>query len=199
MIRSTTGFDRRRQKTRQAILAAAIDLFQSKGVQVTSVEQICDRAEVSVRTFFNHFESRQDLHDTITQERAKETASIFRLLADDPRSFSLGIEQVLTGIADYLAERPALRDFVGEMLQQHPARRDAGGSGGLMAEGALAFVTKAIEREEISPDLSPNAVADVIAGSIMKLTANWCASEDFDVRAAARETAKVLSRLCAPH
>ena len=198
MARSTNGFERRRRKTRDAIVSAAIDLFQSKGVQVTSVEEICDRAEVAVRTFFNHFETREHLHDVIAHQRAAGMAELLRALADDPRPFAVRLEQMFSEMADYLARRPAYRGFVGEMLQRHPARGSDAVRGAPLAEGARELVTSAIGRGEIARGLAPDAFADVLVGSIIVLISNWSASEDFDVREAARETAKVLSALSNP-
>ena len=76
-------FEKRRLRSRAALLSAAIDLFQTKGVQATSVEEICDRADVSVRTFFNHFETREHLHETIA---ASARSSWPRRSAPCPRS-----------------------------------------------------------------------------------------------------------------
>ncbi len=50
-----------------AILEAAIELFQLNGFQGTSMDAIAARAEVSKRTVYNHFPSKQDLFETIAQ------------------------------------------------------------------------------------------------------------------------------------
>lgn len=45
--------------TRRALSAAARELIQSHGLDGVTVEMICDRVGVSVRTFFNYFESKE--------------------------------------------------------------------------------------------------------------------------------------------
>ena len=48
-------------RTRQALAEAAIELFAAQGYGATTVEQIANRAAVSPRTFFRHFDSKEDV------------------------------------------------------------------------------------------------------------------------------------------
>jgi AcrR family transcriptional regulator len=62
--RGTPKPDRRaqnRDRTRQALAEAAIELFAKQGYAATTVEQIANLAAVSPRTFFRHFESKEDV------------------------------------------------------------------------------------------------------------------------------------------
>lgn len=190
------GFERRRRRTREAIVDAAVDLFQTHGVRETSVEEICDRAEVSVRTFFNHFETRAHLHDAIAEERAQNVAAALDRLTDDTRPLPDRLAAFLSAMAGYLAERPAYRDFVGEMLQRHPARGDATVRGGALSDAASRFLSTAAERGELRSDLPVASLADVVVGAVVVLVANWSADPTFDVRAEAVATAAVLTSLC---
>lgn len=64
MMRQKVDTDRRELKkadTRRALMEAASELFRSHGYQNTTVGQIVDLAEVSERTFFRYFESKEDL------------------------------------------------------------------------------------------------------------------------------------------
>jgi len=66
-----------RKKT--AIIEAAINLFQLSGFQGTSMDAIAAKAEVSKRTVYNHFPSKQDLFETIAQsvwESANEATAV---------------------------------------------------------------------------------------------------------------------------
>lgn len=195
-VEAVNGFERRRRRTRESIVDAAVDLFQTQGVRETSVEEICDRAEVSVRTFFNHFETRAHLHDAIAEERAQNVAAALDRLADDGRPFPEALAAFLSAMADYLAERPAYRDFVGEMLQRHPARGDATVRGGALSVATDRFLATAADRGELRTDLPVASLADVVAGAVVVLVANWSADPAFDVRAEAGATAAVLTSLC---
>lgn len=56
-----TRRDRRKERTRQALRAAAQELFRQHGYAGTTVEQIADAADVSPRTFFRYFPAKEDL------------------------------------------------------------------------------------------------------------------------------------------
>ncbi len=62
--KGATRPDRRaqnRDRTRQALAEAAIELFATQGYGATTVEQIANLAAVSPRTFFRHFDSKEDV------------------------------------------------------------------------------------------------------------------------------------------
>src|ERR1700759_4852866 len=61
--------DRRKVEVRDRILRAGFDLFLSQGVSATTIEEICARADVANRTFFNHFPTRQDMMRALAESR----------------------------------------------------------------------------------------------------------------------------------
>ena len=61
MCQVSTRRERKKLQTRQAILDAAAELFESQGFRATTVAQIAERADVAPRTFFLHFGAKEDL------------------------------------------------------------------------------------------------------------------------------------------
>jgi AcrR family transcriptional regulator len=51
----------RSERTREALIQAALVRFLAQGVEETSAEQIASDAGVSLRTFYRHFRSKHDL------------------------------------------------------------------------------------------------------------------------------------------
>ncbi|MFE4335875.1 TetR family transcriptional regulator [Streptomyces sp. NPDC056831] len=52
--------ERKKRRTRDALLHAALDLFTDQGYEETTVDEIVDAVEVSQRTFFRYFASKEE-------------------------------------------------------------------------------------------------------------------------------------------
>src|SRR6202165_3344161 len=111
-----TRFSRLRARTRDALLDAAVELFQTRGVRATTIEAICERADVSQRTFFNHFRTREHLYSAIAQRRLIGIVAYLDELTADPRPFQTRFAEFLTAVAINIARHPAYRELLGEML-----------------------------------------------------------------------------------
>src|ERR1700678_303168 len=66
VMASTTGTGstlraRKRDRTRRALLDAAVDLFERNGYDGTTVADIAEAAEIGTRTFFSYFASKEEL------------------------------------------------------------------------------------------------------------------------------------------
>ncbi len=64
---ATTRYERRRRETADRIVEAAAALFGERGVEKTTVADVCEQADVARQTFFNHFGTKQDLVRELTR------------------------------------------------------------------------------------------------------------------------------------
>jgi AcrR family transcriptional regulator len=68
--------ERKRAETRDRLQTAAVTLVQRDGLEHATLDAICEAADVSTRTFFNYFDSKEDailgLVDTDLSEQAVE-------------------------------------------------------------------------------------------------------------------------------
>jgi AcrR family transcriptional regulator len=91
--------ERKKQRTRDALVDAAFELFGRKGFDATTIDEIADAVEISPRTFFRYFESKEDVALTLLD---RQFAAIYAAFVARPAD-----EPVIT----------ALRHAVVEMLR----------------------------------------------------------------------------------
>lgn len=76
--------ERRKARTRAALLEAAKRIFAERGRPEASIQEITDTADVGFGSFYNHFESKEALFDeAITQAFDDHANWLDRLLADE--------------------------------------------------------------------------------------------------------------------
>ena len=63
--------DRKRARTRQALVDAAVGLFGRQGYEATTIAEIAAAADVGTRTFFSYFPCKEDLLFPETDRRVR--------------------------------------------------------------------------------------------------------------------------------
>ncbi len=99
--------DRKRARTRQALTAAALELFESRGYDETTIAEIAAAAEIGTRTFFSYFPSKEDLlfPEADARVRAAVNAIASRGPADGPAEVLLRALQDVGEASDDLSGR----------------------------------------------------------------------------------------------
>ena len=110
--------ERKKRQTRDALVHAALTLFDAKGYEHTTVREITDAVDVSERTFFRYFASKEDL---VLSFASDGNDALLRALAARPAA-----EEPLTALRN--AFRGSLLDLTA----------DEGGEGGEGDEGQAA-------------------------------------------------------------
>ncbi|WP_066517487.1 TetR/AcrR family transcriptional regulator [Curtobacterium ammoniigenes] len=161
--------DRKRAQTRSRIADAARTLALEAGIEHTTVEQIAQQADISPRTFFNYFATKEDAvlgigETDLTQERIDEQ---LRAVGDRPT-----VEAVVGLIFGVFGETFAdaeLRAARKEILHRFPQlmRRQMSHMGAV-AETLTAAVRTILERDPAwGPDGATPAAASMLLGMCM--------------------------------
>ncbi|WP_432972225.1 TetR/AcrR family transcriptional regulator [Dactylosporangium sp. CA-233914] len=113
----------KRARTRQALVSAAVELFERNGYEQTTIADIAAAAEIGTRTFFGYFASKEDLlfPETDGRLRAAVEAIEHRGPHDTPAQVLLRALSLVGAASDDLTGRlGALRL---RFIQEIPAVR----------------------------------------------------------------------------
>ena len=88
--------ERKRVRTRQALIDAAAELFERRGYDGTTIADIAAAADVSTRTFFSYFASKEDV--VFPDADARVQAALIAI--DERRPGERPMELLLRGLAE---------------------------------------------------------------------------------------------------
>jgi AcrR family transcriptional regulator len=100
--------ERKKARTREALQEAAMGLFSRQGFDRTTVEEIADACEVSPRTFFRYFPTKEDV---LFADGEARRARLLAVIAERPAAetpFVALRESMRTLADDYRDDRDAL-------------------------------------------------------------------------------------------
>src|ERR1700730_12925055 len=129
--------DRRKAQTRQALIDAAVRLIAEGRGDRASIAEITEEADIGFGSFYNHFDSKEQLFQTASEEVLERWGQL--------------IDRATGGIID-----PAERFAVGTRIS---------GRLGWTHPGIAGFLTRAgLDALDIPGGLAPRALRDIEAG-----------------------------------
>jgi AcrR family transcriptional regulator len=182
-------------KTRLAIEDAALDLFEERGFEATTVEQIAERAEVSTTTFFRYYPTKAEivLNDYTHQLPALRQAIVERPEAEsDLTAVRCAVESAWVGAID--TERTAAK---ARAVASSPVLRGMGFERGLGWQDAVCHALA--ERRGLREPDSECAVAAVTALGVLGVAVDrWIAGScEGDLNDEIDRCFDVMMALCA--
>jgi AcrR family transcriptional regulator len=157
--------ERKKQRTHQAISDAAIALFLDRGFDAVSVQDVAEAAEVSKRTVFKYFPTKEDLVLHRVADHEEESARVVRYrepgqspLAALLAHFIAGLwnGDAVTGISD----DPEVRRLY-ELITGTPALAERLLRYATSSEAALTTALAEADLDPIRPALAAAAIIAV--------------------------------------
>jgi AcrR family transcriptional regulator len=88
--------DKRVAKTRKKLLIAALSVFSEYGIDVSTIEDITDRADVGKGTFYRHFEDKKDIATILVGDALERLGGMLEDIDSRPER----IEEMLKHLLD---------------------------------------------------------------------------------------------------
>ncbi|MFD0254552.1 TetR/AcrR family transcriptional regulator [Streptomyces sp. NPDC127113] len=172
--------ERKKRATRAALAEAAVRLAAEQGAEKVTVEAISAAAGVSVRTFFNYFDTRDDAFVVIDADAG---ARMRRAVLDAPPALS-PLEALREAMAAELAEAEQQHELWrlhAEVLHASPHLLARGVGAHMAAEAdladALAERLRGTGAEGAAPGLYPRLLAAVAGAAVRTSVEHWSAHQ----------------------
>ncbi|MFN7700305.1 MAG: TetR/AcrR family transcriptional regulator [Deltaproteobacteria bacterium] len=169
---STGGGEEPAGDKREAILAAALELFAERGFHGTAVPLVAERAAVGAGTIYRYFESKESLVNALYQREKREMLDA--LLAEFPfdKPHREQFRVFFLRMADYARRRPTSVRFM-ELHHHQPYLDDASRHleehGNTLVESAILAGVRA----EALKDLPAAVLVSVVWGVFLGVLKGW--------------------------
>ena len=171
---STPIPQRQTERKREAILQAAIVEFRSNGFEATSMDKIAATAEVSKRTVYNHFPSKEDLFAAILLQLWQTAATQEALTYDSKASLQAQLEDFLSRKMRMLCDTNFLdlaRVAVAATIHTPDRARDMVDKLKQSEQGIVSWI-KAAQHDKRLKKADPILMSDMLMGQL-KALAFW--------------------------
>jgi AcrR family transcriptional regulator len=192
--------ERRKREVRDRILEAAVALADSRGFAGTKVADICERADVVTKTFFNHFPSKQHLLREIAERQLATLCDDIRAVRERPGTTRQRLVWFFERITESVETAgPMRRELVTETIH---ATYDSGAEtqrsrqlheafGGIVRDGRRAG--------DVLEGHSVTAQTELVLGTFYALMLRWAHDPRYALRRHALAAARLLGdALCGP-
>ncbi|MGH0029499.1 MAG: TetR/AcrR family transcriptional regulator [Myxococcota bacterium] len=193
--------ERRKLEMHARIVLAARDLFEEQGFGETRVADICERADIAQKTFFNHFPTKLDVLREIAHSGIEELMFDIEDIRKAELSTAQRIHRFFDTVGSHISDAgPRNRELLVELVhlisgdaaeRSEQARRLLAAMQGIVEDGlVLGDVTRRHD---------PQALTEMILGAYYVLVFNYANLDDFPIRERGQAAARILADALAPH
>ncbi|MET9082259.1 TetR family transcriptional regulator [Streptomyces sp. NPDC004237] len=192
--------ERKKQRTRDTLLRSALELFVTQGYERTTVDEIAESVDVSQRTFFRYFASKEEVAffvpriteahyvEAVRGRPAEETPleALRRSVMDSWETIEEAVERYVP--VELLMRTHKMIEATPPLFAAH-LRRQA------ETEEELARIIAEREGVDFATDPRPRLVVALFGAVIRVTEREWSVGDDFSVTAIRELTASYLDQV----
>lgn len=177
--------ERKKQQTRRALHAAAVRLVGERGFDHVTVEQLADAADVSTRTFFNYFASKEEAligHNPEDDVRLREALAA-RPAGEPPlRSLRAVLGDLLARVGEERDQWLTTRVLVRSLVRSDPRLLSAWVAAWTSFEQALVAGVASRLGADSERDLYPALVVSAAVAATRVAVLRWNGNDPTGLR-----------------
>lgn len=191
--------ERKKQRTREALLRAALELFTTQGYEHTTVDEIAEAVDVSQRTFFRYFAGKEDAAFAV--QEMTEARFVEAVRARPPHEAPLealrqavleGWDGIRETVESAVPVELYLRMY--RTIESTPALLAAHLRRSAATEETIARLLAEREGVDVDADPRPRLAVAMFGGVIRVTERQWCTGDDFSLVAIRQLTASHLDQ-----
>lgn len=192
--------ERKKRRTREALLRAALELFTTQGYEQTTVDEIAEACEVSQRTFFRYFAGKEDAAFAVQDMTEARFVAAVRERPAHEAPMEAMRQAVLQGwdalretVESAVPVELYLRMYC--TIESTPALLAAHLRRSAATEETIARLLAEREGVDVAADPRPR-LAVAVFGGVMRVTERqWSTGDDFSLEAMRQLTATCLDQV----
>ena len=183
--------ERKKERTRQEIYRAAMELFIARGFDAVTVEDICTAADVARGTFFLHFQTKDAL---LLEYGAEATRELESILSGHQGGAIAALRKILTSLAERATRHAAIVQLLArELLARPTALADATVQTQDLNHLLTALVQQGQQEKELRRDADPRLAAAIITATYFAIVGEWARrGGKFDLANALQQSLEIV-------
>ena len=173
--------ERRKREINERINRAGLQLFQEQGYEVTTIEQICERADVARRTFYKHYLSKQHLAHALSESwMNQQTTRLVQAAREHNDNTIERLRFYIYGVANNLKTYEALERILIRHAMQDVSFDDRAVYRWTRQSNLLKIlITEGQERGDVTRAFDAEFLAKMVAGGINTVVISWIYEDNY--------------------
>ncbi|OUS29435.1 hypothetical protein A9Q99_10090 [Gammaproteobacteria bacterium 45_16_T64] len=191
---ATSRRERRKQEFREKIIESAIMLFEKNGCDATTLEDICDIAEISRPTFYSYYASKQELIDALGQ---KLWLNVIKELTSESLAKHESTQQYIQSFLE-LTRREIVKysrlekELIRQIMSNDPGDSRTANILNGMTSMLMSIYSQGKKKGDIGNRYPVDFLAEMTMGSISSVMMNWALDPDFPIEKRLKQLADYI-------
>jgi AcrR family transcriptional regulator len=159
--------ERKKTESRDRIIAAAVRLFDHRGFDATSVADIMNEADLGTGTFYNYFQSKEDVVGFLLRERLEKLRREISALVEAPGDGREKVCRLFQIVGNSFADEQQARVVILLLQGKKLPTTGISGHAAVFQDLVRELVARAQAKGEFRTDMDAGRISSFLLGVLM--------------------------------